>query len=68
MVSPGLKAGMSSRSDAWSTKSSLFIERHFLAVAACDSCTHTGRGAVIKPMGFGPLVRISQQPGGSPAR
>jgi hypothetical protein len=25
MVSPGLKAGMSSRSDVWSTKSSLFM-------------------------------------------
>jgi hypothetical protein len=38
-VSPGLKAGMSSRSDAWSTKSSLFIvRRHFLAVGLATTC------------------------------
>src|ERR1700687_5219479 len=39
-VSPGLKAGISSRSDVWSTKSSVFIGDTSLLVAAAGSCTH----------------------------
>src|SRR5437588_2400145 len=39
IVSPGLKAGRSSRSDVLSTKSSVFIRRHFLAVAATCRCS-----------------------------
>ncbi|GAY16627.1 hypothetical protein MSZK_33530 [Mycobacterium sp. shizuoka-1] len=55
MVSPGLKVGMSSRSDAWSTKSSVFIGDTSLRFAAQPTHLRKRAGSS-RADGFGHVV------------
>ncbi|SGO30634.1 Uncharacterised protein [Mycobacterium tuberculosis] len=68
MVSPGLNAGMSSRNDGLSTKSSRFIGNDHPWGRGVVT-PHTQRAVVTKPVGSGLLVHLAAggtQPGRPP--